>query len=177
MKKKLTLFLPIISISMLFSAYAMAQTCNNAITKTTPDSRFSVNDDGTLIIDSKTGLSWMRCSVGQSWDEDTSSCTGTATRHSWPGALSVAKNVTFAGESDWRVPNIKALNSIVELACYSPAINETYFPNTVTYYYWSSSYNAYSSSYAWNVEFSHGSDDRDTLKYNNLFVRLVRGGQ
>ena len=60
------------------------QACNSAIPQTTPSSRFQDLGDGT-VQDTKTGLTWMRCSLGQSWDGV--SCTGAAIKMNWSRAL------------------------------------------------------------------------------------------
>jgi hypothetical protein len=89
------------------------------------------------VTDTATGLTWKRCSEGQSWDGAT--CAGSAMYHTWQQALQVADTASYAGQSDWRLPNAKELASIVEQACYSPAIDEAVFPATPSSYYWSSS--------------------------------------
>jgi hypothetical protein len=38
---------------------------------------------------------------------------------------------SYGGFSDWRLPTVKELQSIVDYSCYSPSINSKYFPNTV----------------------------------------------
>ncbi|MDP4028446.1 MAG: DUF1566 domain-containing protein [Gallionella sp.] len=57
----------------------------------------------------------------------------------WNAALAAAKDANFAGHSDWRLPNIKELESIVESCGYNPAINRTLFPATPDEYFWSGS--------------------------------------
>jgi hypothetical protein len=54
-----------------------------------------------------------------------------------------------------------------------PTINSTYFPNTMSSYYWSSSPNANGSSNAWLVDFGSG-NSLSGFKDFNFFVRLVR---
>jgi hypothetical protein len=54
-----------------------------------------------------------------------------------------------------------------------PTINSTYFPNTVSSGYWSSSPFADFSGYAWNGDFNNGGSNY-YFKNGNLFVRLVR---
>lgn len=106
-----------------------AKTCKyDSIAATAPASRFTDNGDGT-VTDKATGLQWKRCSEGQTWGASTG-CTGTATRHGWQQALQLADVATYAGKDDWRVPNVKELASIVELACYDPAIDLQSFPGT-----------------------------------------------
>ena len=79
--------------------------------------------------------------------------------------------------NNWRVPNVKELDSLVEEACFNAAINETFFPATQTYnHYWSSSPYANDSSAAWIVNFFGGNDNFHG-KYNNNYVRLVRSSQ
>jgi len=156
---------------------SFAQTCNDSISETTPTERFNDQHDGT-VLDSKTNLIWKRCSEGQTWDGTT--CAGSASTYTWQGALSATEALNtgegFAGETDWRVPNIKELGSIVELKCYSPAINLSVFPNTPSAAVWSSSPNANFSSLAWSVHFSNGFVYTPS-KNGNSQVRLVRSGQ
>lgn len=60
---------------------------------------FVDNDDGT-ISDNATGLMWQQNDDG--------------TMRDWENALSYAENLTLAGYSDWRLPNAKELQSIVD---------------------------------------------------------------
>lgn len=60
---------------------------------------FVTNNDGT-VTDNATGLMWQ-----QADDE---------TRYTWQDALKVAKNAKLAGHNDWRLPNAKELQSIVD---------------------------------------------------------------
>ena len=138
---------------------------------TTPTSDFTDNKDGT-VTHKRTGLIWQRCSVGQTWTG--SSCSGTASPYTYDAALALTS--TFAGHSDWRVPNANELLSIVEYGAYNPAINQTLFPNTPNAWYWSSSPVANYSDFAWIVDFYGGYDDWDG-KDGNGYVRLVRSGQ
>ena len=155
-----------------------AQTCQTAsIPATTPTSQLTDNADGT-VTDTKTGLMWKQCAEGLSG----SGClTGAAQAYTWSAALNQVQTVNltggFAGYTDWRLPNIKELRSIIEKQCYAPAINLTRFPNTAEYaVFWSSSPVAGLGSYAWLVGFGSGSDGWSN-KYRAFQVRLVRSGQ
>jgi len=165
--------LVVLSMAALLPVIATAQTCQTAsIPATTLTSRFKDNNNGT-VSDTKTGLMWKKCSEGQSG----STCEGSAATYNWQQALQQAQTVNngggFAGHSDWRVPNVKELLSIVEEQCVDPAINLTVFPNTPNFVFWSSSPSAYGSDYAWYVAATDGYADYDFKNYD-LYVRLVR---
>ncbi|MEV3830765.1 MULTISPECIES: Lcl C-terminal domain-containing protein [Aeromonas] len=147
---------------------------NAAITASTPSADFTDNGDGT-VTHHTTGLIWQRCSLGQSWDD--ASCSGAASTFNWWQALQQAQQNTFAGHSDWRLPNKNELASIVEYRCYGPAINSQQFPNTPLGWYWSSSHYAFNSSNAWDVNFEGGYVNYDSKGNGGLRVRLVRAGQ
>ena len=106
------------------------QLCPPALERTTPDSRLQDNGDGT-VTDLATELMWKQCSEGQ---EDDSSCSGDAATLTWEEALQWPDDFNtsgggFAGHADWRLPNSKELQSIVEQGCRGPSINVSRFPN------------------------------------------------
>jgi hypothetical protein len=156
------------------AAPAAADSCagsgNAAIVWTTPEARFDDNGDGTLT-DALTGLMWMRCALGQTWTDG--ACTGNAVLHDWQGALLAADGFGFAGFADWRLPNIKEFNAIVEQRCRNPAANATLFPSTASEPFWTASPFAPNANYAWTIDFKNGIDTIKT-KHNPLRVRLVR---
>jgi len=164
---------------LMWSDQAMAQTCKKtiSITPSTPTADFTLNGNGT-VTNIKTHLTWKRCSEGQTWSGTI--CTGTATTYTWQGALQQAKTLNtgngFATFTDWRVPNRKELDSIVERQCIAPAINTTIFPATVSNWYWSASPYAGNAASAWNVLFRNGNGFAINKSSSN-YVRLVRRGQ
>ena len=167
----------LITLMTLIATFSHAQTCQSNIKNKTPDSRYQLLSNGSEVKDLKTGLIWQRCSLGQTWDGTT--CTGTASQYTWQQALQAAKD---AGNG-LTLPNIKELSSLANRACYNPAINDTFFPNTPfdssTYYggaYWSSSPVAGYGGNAWLVYFVYG-NDYGGLKDFAHFVRLVRASQ
>jgi len=147
--------------------------CNTAnLPEATPSTDFTDNGDGT-VTHNTTGLMWMRCALGQSGAD---CATGTATTLNWTQGLTAANNSTFATYTDWRLPNLKELASIVETQCTSPSINEMVFPNTPPSFFWSASGFAGFSDSAWGLGFSDGVGDFDSKDFA-IRVRLVRGGQ
>ena len=97
---------------------------------------------------------WMRCELGQTWDGTT--CSGSSQAYQWSAALQAADGYAFADYSDWRVPNKNELASIVERACYNPAINTMAFPDAPASDVWSSSPICHHSDHAWVVDFGYG---------------------
>ena len=181
---KSTLQLSLLLLTLVSLNLAAQQSCNINIRETAPASRFIVNVDGNgapdgTVSDRQTGLMWARCPQGLSGegcDQDT------RLSFTWPAALTLngtrPTSVPTGDTSgtDWRLPNVKELQSLVERSCFSPAINETVFPNTPTLTFWSASPDAFSADDAWGVSFFNGivsSINRD----NEQSVRLVRGGQ
>ena len=83
---------------------------------------FVDNGDGT-ITDNATGLMWQQADDGNSRD--------------WENSLYYAENLTLAGYSDWRLPNAKELQSIVDYTrcpefTNSPAIDAVFSTTEIT---------------------------------------------
>lgn len=160
------------SLAWMHSAYAA--TCpGNLGATTTPTSDFVVNANGT-VNHTPTGLMWKQCNESLT---GTTCATGAASFQDWPAALATARSSTFAGYTDWRLPNKQELESLVDNTCHSPAINDTVFPATVANWTWTSTtYNDF-PAYAWIVYFNDGNSVADVKSNGNGAVRLVRGGQ
>ena len=158
----------------LNTGVVLAQECGSTLRDTTPSRNFVTHDDGT-VTDTSTDLMWKVCREGTDAtcnDDDFSSNDV----YTWKEALEVAANSDFAGHTDWRLPNIKELNSIVERKCKYPAINLSIFPNTGRHYFWTSSpdtYYYFGYHYAKVVGFNKGFDDY-VYRTNSYRVRLVR---
>jgi uncharacterized repeat protein (TIGR01451 family) len=163
MKTKL---LPLLLFTFATNAFAALDT---------PTEDFIDNNDGT-VTHKKTGLTWQRCSVGQSWTG--SSCSGTASTMTWNDAVAKYENKTDCNQ--WRLPRIDELNTISEhgTGTYNPAINSIIFPNTPSVQFWSASasVDTIEPNKAWVVNFVDGSSDY-IVKYNIIAIRLVHGGQ
>ncbi len=175
---KIFLYCSFLIIHFSFSIVS-AQDCDDAIVETTPTEDFSIHGDGT-VTHYNTGLMWKVCSEGQTWNAG--ACDGTITVHNWQQALQIPEVLNavagFAGYTDWRVPNIKELSTIVERKCQNPSINSTAFPSTptTTMSYLSSSPYFGGVHSVWHVQFDRGDayySDRTFPQY----IRLVRSVQ
>ena len=166
----------VLSLWLLINT-ASAQNCNTAMTASTPNSRFVINTDGTAT-DTRTQLTWQRCPLGYTFDNSGSGdrcvASGTTT-FSWQAALQAAASDTSASFSDWRVPNVLELVSIVEYRCALPAINTSIFPdNTLASQpFWTSTPLGHNRR-SMTVDFDYGKSngfDRSGVQFP---VRLVR---
>ncbi|MDH5721217.1 MAG: DUF1566 domain-containing protein, partial [Spirochaetia bacterium] len=75
--------------------------------------------DGT-VTDYTTNLVWQKCSMGQTND---ASCSGSATTATWFNAINYCEGLTLGGKTDWRLPNVTELESIVDRTVFNPAID------------------------------------------------------
>lgn len=124
---------------------------------------FVDNADGT-VTDDATGLMWAQddSGIGMEWED----------------ALSYAENFTYAGYDDWRLPDVKELQSIVDYSGVFPCIDESFFnitgftnegDNADYPYFWTSTTNPYIDPrqsgdnpgywFAWYVAFGYAVDE------------------
>ena len=132
-----------------------------------PAPSFTDNNNGT-VTENNTGLAWQKCSAGKNVD---STCSGIATNMDWRDALDYCDSLELGGYTNWRLPNMKEL---VLVSIDQLAIFRTYFPNTMSGSYWSST--SGSPSEAWIMDFQYGSrttGEKDNI-YGGGYVRCVR---
>lgn len=112
--------------------------------------------DTNAVIDKNTGLMWQR--------DHASSGMG------WVQALQYCEGLTTDGYTDWRLPNMKELLTLVDESAASPAIDADAFPGTPASWFWSSSAYPYWAFYAYDVDFAAG----DLSAYTHTTVNYVR---
>jgi len=123
-------------------------------------SRFEQLEVGVL--DNSTGLIWTRDNVPGG-------------RMNWKDAQEACAKLTLGGFSDWRLPTIKELLTLVDYGRHAPAIDSVF--NCESAWYWSSTPLASSpGDCAWYVYFKYGLAFWDSPNGYG-FVRAVRVGQ
>jgi hypothetical protein len=123
-------------------------------------SSFTDNGNGT-VTDNVTGLMWQQV-------DDTPTI--------WRNAIPYCENLTLASYTDWRLPNVKELSSLVDDTRSNPAFNPAYIVITSVDppFYWSSSTLALDTTAAWSVN-SYNGETGYWNKLNAVYVRCVRG--
>ena len=132
----------------------------NPVSTTFPVSHFTDNENET-ITDNFTGLTWQKIQSSNAM--------------TWEEALAYSNSLSFAGKSDWRLPNVKELQSLNDVALSKPSFNKNYFTNVLSGNYWSSTTMINALSRAWDINVDYGivSYNEKTVPEN---VIVVRGG-
>jgi len=109
-----------------------------------PSPRFTVNAASNTVFDSLTGLMWAR--NGNIWGSVT-----------WNTAVDNCNSLELGGYTDWRLPNLRELHSLVDYSRYTPAVPAAHpFTNVHPEYYWSSTTFDGGPVNAWGVYFGFG---------------------
>jgi len=133
-----------------------------------PNPRFTAGTgaEADCIIDNLTGLMWPKNGnlAGEKY---------------WNEAIDYAKNLTLCGHSDWRLPNINELESLVNAdeSKTDVWLNAQGFTNVQQDRYWSSTTRAEYTEYAWVVDMCDGFVYYYDKTYNGYYVWPVRTGQ
>lgn len=136
-----------------------ARAVRNISTPTTLTNHFTDNGDGT-ITDNLTQLVWQKTPYTDSF--------------TWDRALTYAEGLTIGTSSDWRLPNIKELQSINNELATNPSVFAPFFTGLGVHNYWSSTTlpNQTLRAWYWNTQVGITSYD---LKTNPNYVLCVRG--
>jgi hypothetical protein len=144
-----------------------------------PNPRFTKNGNGT-VTDNLTGLIWLEnanCFGDQTWVNAMNSANALAS-----GACGLTDSST-AGQ--WRLPNVKELQSLIDFAYYGPALSNAAGTGqwtagdpftAVQVSYWSSSSYVLYPADAWFV-FVNDGDVYSLVRTYTIYVWPVRGGQ
>jgi len=142
------------------------------------------NGDGT-ISDLITNLMWEKKSADGSIHDQSNTYIWADAFSSFIGGLNAGTG--FAGHTDWRLPNVKELQSILNYENVGLAVSTPFTANcgagcsvttcscTQSNFYWSATTYASGPGGAWWVFFSNG-DVGTSGKVSNFYVRAVRSG-
>ena len=133
------------------------------------EGRYVDNGDGT-VTDTCTGRMWQKDTA----DVSGNGSIGDEDILNWQGALKYCYGLDFAGHSDWRLPNVREIQSIVDYGRRVPAIDPVF--GAGSYWYWSSSSFVFYPGYAWGVNFDVGLVGSLDDEGYQIFVRAVRSG-
>ena len=122
--------------------------------------RFVDNQDGT-VTDTCTGLMWEKNSAPGNY--------------LWQSALQYCDRLEVAGHTDWRLPNLRELRTLVDYGGQVPAIDPVF--QAIAEVYWTSSTYNVDPTHAWTVGFQDGEGNAHEAKVDPFPVRAVRGGQ
>lgn len=152
-------------------------------------------ENDSIVIDTVTQLEWMRCSIGQVWENNR--CEGQASELDWDDALVLPSLLNrsggYSGYLDWRLPSLDELRTLVFCSANTPPFKDyedrcaggghqrptillEAFPNTHENGFWTMTASDTGTSSARSISFRDGTEYNSSkrIKYN---IRLVRGKQ
>jgi hypothetical protein len=122
-------------------------------------------DHGQSVIDRCTGLQWTK---------DASPISKSLAWTSALGAVKVMNAEQACGFSDWRLPNVRELESLMHMGSHSPALPPGHPFEAVREYYWTSTTSTFEPSYAWVLYMVDGAVGVGFKGNSDFFVWPVR---
>jgi hypothetical protein len=131
--------------------------------------QFTAEADDPIVTDTITGLVWQRDGTGAR-----PGCAG-GTTCTWDEAQAYCSELSLAGATDWRLPSVKELRTIVDFTRGPLAIDPVAFPHTSSgNLFWTANLSAESANNAWGILFSNGHYTQ-FRRIGSYDVRCVRG--
>lgn len=112
--------------------------------------------EGNTVVDFENGVTWYKCTLGQTYNPDNGSCEGNAQRLNHAEIAEALKQAESQLGGTWRLPTRKELESLVCKRCDNPKIDKRYFPGTESEPYWTGQKNWISPRNYWSVNFMTG---------------------
>lgn len=123
---------------------------------------YTRGDDNNTVTDNATKLMWQ------------DDIYVSVNHFTWYQAINSCEGLTLNGYSDWRLPNINELYSIVDRDRSYPA-HDPSFLYAAPDFYWSSTTRIADPAFAWYLRADNGVDHM-ALKTDINYFRCVRGG-
>ena len=140
-----------------------------------PTPRFTDNNNNGTVTDNLTGLIWMK------------NAKAFGGKKNWAEALSAAATLANgiggltdgSQPGDWRLPNLRELQSLLDYGRFHPPLPENYpFAEVQMYFYWTSTTYAGDNTMAYDVAIGYDGHAEGFDKANpDDYVWCVRGGR
>ena len=127
---------------------------------------------GPIVIDPIVGLNWMRCSIGQVWENE--KCDGTPILVPFAVTETIITRTTSSMGDGWRLPTRNELQRLVVDQANPPMINQDIFSETHPGIYWSADKNWLLPNNFWVVNFFTGHNYGRARGNQNFAIRLVQ---
>lgn len=119
--------------------------------------------DHVAVLDTQTWLMWPASTI--------------LTPMPWAAAMDAAANTDVLGYTDWRLPTVHELFSLVDVSCFSPAIDRRVFPGAKGAWHWTASPSpSFPEHLARGIHFGSGDAYCDFQRFRG-FVRPVRSAK
>jgi hypothetical protein len=127
----------------------------DVVSPSTIPNHYTDNNNGT-ITDNLTNLVWQKIpsTIAQTWEQ----------------AITMAENLSLGGFTDWRLPNIKELQSLNDETVIAPSVTSPYFQNLGVKKYWSSTTLPNQIAKAWYWDTQYGITTYDTKTNTNYVI-------
>ncbi len=116
------------------------------------------NSDGT-VTDKSSGLVWQQPHEHE--------------LRTWEQAVNYCDELTLGNNSNWRLPEVKELETLLDKNRFAPTINRQYFSDTLSAFFWTASTDKDQTDQAWIVGFNGGHVISEHKGLKN-YVRCVR---
>lgn len=118
-----------------------------------------------VLTDERTGLMWT----------EHADCCGRVTWTDATEAVAGMNRERAFGFADWRLPEVRELESLTDLTRHSPALPEGFCPRAVQAHYWSATTSAWENTYAWCLYLQDGAIGVGFKTDAEFYVWPVRG--
>ena len=150
----------IMAITSALTALEVVTPAPTTARQTITDRFERVGDD--IVRDHQTGLEWARRPLPD--------------RHEWKAAADACRALKLGGHTDWRLPTVRELQSLVDFERHDPAIDTDYFECPANWFWSNTPYAGDPSDCAWFVFFVSGYACWSGHNFAG-FVRACRVGQ
>ncbi len=137
----------------------------------------SYSRSGDVVTDNATGLEWQDSEItNRRWVTQENFDLGYYDDISGDTAATYCLDLPLGNHSDWRLPTVEELGTLVDSSQYDPAVKEGLFAHILSSNFWSFTTESFYPYSAWTVNFYTGGSGQLNKNYIRYF-RCVRGKQ